>query len=1126
MRDPGGPRRHQKKHRGEPSPTEVEPLVGTVSEGDRRLSPRRLLVFRSHVDSMVRKRRTETSGPGESSESRGSSSPSGRAGPQRPSERGRGPQQQGGGTGRGWAPSSPQQPQQGGRGGGGYYQGRGGRPQPRDVQQLGASSQYQGRGGPQPRGGMPPQQQYGGRRGGRGMAAGRGVGPSAAGPSRPPAPELHQATQAPYQATQTAPSQASSSRLVEISTTEVAEQYQHLSIQGVASSSQAIQPVVLPASSSKSVRFPVRPGKGTFGVKCVVKANHFFAELPDKDLHQYDVSITPEVTSRVVNRAVMEQLVKHHRESCLGGRLPAYDGRKSLYTAGPLPFTSREFQITLVDEDDGSGMERRQRTFRIVIKLAARVDLHHLEMFLAGRQADAPQEALQVLDIVLRELPTARYLPVGRSFYSPDLGRRQQLGEGLESWRGFYQSIRPTQMGLSLNIDMSSTAFIEPLPVIDFVTQLLNRDVQSRPLSDADRVKIKKALRGVKVEVTHRGNMRRKYRISGLTSQATRELTFPVDERGTMKSVVQYFQETYGFTIQHTNWPCLQVGNQQRPNYLPMEVCKIVEGQRYSKRLNERQITALLKVTCQRPHDRELDIIETVHHNAYHEDPYAQEFGIKISEKLASVEARVLPAPWLKYHDTGREKDCLPRVGQWNMMNKKMVNGGRVSNWTCINFARNVQESVARGFCYELAQMCQISGMEFAREPVLPPLSARPDQVERALKARYHDAMSILQPQGKELDLLIVILPDNNGSLYGDLKRICETDLGLVSQCCLTKHVFRMSKQYLANVALKINVKVGGRNTVLMDALSRRIPLVSDQPTIIFGADVTHPHPGEDSSPSIAAVVASQDWPEVTKYAGLVCAQAHRQELIQDLFKVWQDPQRGTVTGGMIKELLVSFKRATGQKPQRIIFYRDGVSEGQFYQVLLYELDAIRKACASLESNYQPPVTFVVVQKRHHTRLFANNHNDERSVDRSGNILPGTVVDSKICHPTEFDFYLCSHAGIQGTSRPAHYHVLWDENKFTADALQTLTNNLCYTYARCTRSVSIVPPAYYAHLAAFRARFYMEPETSDSGSMASGAAAGRGVPPGGQRSTRIPGSAAVKPLPALKENVKRVMFYC
>lgn len=41
-----------------------------------------------------------------------------------------------------------------------------------------------------------------------------------------------------------------------------------------------------------------------------------------------------------------------------------------------------------------------------------------------------------------------------------------------------------------------------------------------------------------------------------------------------------------------------------------VQVCKIVEGQRYSKRLNEKQITALLKVTCQRPQERERDILE------------------------------------------------------------------------------------------------------------------------------------------------------------------------------------------------------------------------------------------------------------------------------------------------------------------------------------------------------------------------------------------------------------------------------------------------------------------------------------------------------------------------------------
>jgi len=41
---------------------------------------------------------------------------------------------------------------------------------------------------------------------------------------------------------------------------------------------------------------------------------------------------------------------------------------------------------------------------------------------------------------------------------------------------------------------------------------------------------------------------------------------------------------------------------------------------------------------------------------------------------------------------------------------------------------------------------------------------------------------------------------------------------------------------------------------VLNDAFEKRIPLLTDVPTIIFGADVTHPQPGEDSSPSIAAV--------------------------------------------------------------------------------------------------------------------------------------------------------------------------------------------------------------------------------------------------------------------------------
>jgi eukaryotic translation initiation factor 2C len=68
---------------------------------------------------------------------------------------------------------------------------------------------------------------------------------------------------------------------------------------------------------------------------------------------------------------------------------------------------------------------------------------------------------------------------------------------------------------------------------------------------------------------------------------------------------------------------------------------------------------------------------------------------------------------------------------------------------------------------------------------------------------------------------------------------------------------------------------------------------------------------------------------------------------------------------------------------------------------------------------------------------------------------------------------------LQGTSRPSHYHVLWDDNHFDADELQCLTYQLCHTYVRCTRSVSIPAPAYYAHLVAFRARYHLVEKEHD-----------------------------------------------
>ncbi|RDX94875.1 Protein argonaute MEL1, partial [Mucuna pruriens] len=395
------------------------------------------------------------------------------------------------------------------------------------------------------------------------------------------------------------------------------------------------------------------------------------------------VSFTPEIISKKVSRDVISLLVQAHRESALGNRLPAFDGRKSLFTAGPFPFESKEFVIKLVDDDNRQGSSsarrRRDREYRVTIRYANKTDLHHLFEFLSRRQLDCPQETIQALDVVLRATPSQHYNVVGRSFFSPVLGQTGSLGSGTEYWRGYYQSLRPTQMGLSLNIDVSARAFYEPIPVIEFIEKHFNLN-PTRPFSDHDRVKVKKALRGVKVEVTHGQNLRR-YKVTGLTTEPLRQLTFTVDDNSTKMSVVQYFREKYNISLKFSALPALQAGSDSKPIYLPMEVylcttlplCQIMAGQRYTKKLNEDQVTALLRATCQRPRDRENNIRQVVRQSNFSTDKFVRTFGIKVKEELTLIEARVLPPPMLKYHETGKESHVEPWMGQWNMINKCFI---------------------------------------------------------------------------------------------------------------------------------------------------------------------------------------------------------------------------------------------------------------------------------------------------------------------------------------------------------------------------------------------------------------------------------------------------------------------
>lgn len=118
-----------------------------------------------------------------------------------------------------------------------------------------------------------------------------------------------------------------------------------------------------------------------------------------------------------------------------------------------------------------------------------------------------------------------------------------------------------------------------------------------------------------------------------------------------------------------------------------------------------------------------------------------------------------------------------------------------------------------------------------------------------------------------------------------------------------------------------------------------------------------------------------------------------------------------------------------------------------------------------------------------------------QDVDRSGNLSPGLVVDKVVTHPFAYDFYMQAHGGLVGTARPTHYIVLVDDNKFKPDDLHRLTNGLCYSFARATRSVSVVSVCYYADMICSKARalVYEEESFSDTQTVSSVASGPRGL---------------------------------
>ncbi|XP_073158213.1 protein argonaute 4-like [Henckelia pumila] len=872
---------------------------------------------------------------------------------------------------------------------------------------------------------------------------------------------------------------------------------------------------------NKVIRHPMaRPGRGSRGNKVPILTNHFKVNVKSIDgyFFHYSVALFYEdgrpVDGKGVGRKLLDR-VQETYESELAGKVFAYDGEKSLFTVGPLPRNKLEFTVVLDDaassrnngnaspgghespnESDKKRIRRsyHSKTFKVEISFAAKIPMQAIGNALRGQESENSQEALRVLDIVLRQHAARQgCLLVRQSFFHNDPKNFAPVGGGVLGCRGFHSSFRATQSGLSLNIDVSTTMIIQPGPLVDFLIE--NQNVKD-PFS-LDWAKAKRTLKNLRVKTVPTNQ---EYKITGLSEKPCREQTFTLklkarDKDGepqtTDVTVYDYFVNHRNIDLRYSaDLPCINVGKPKRPTYIPVELCSLVSLQRYTKALTSFQRASLVEKSRQKPQERMSVLSNALKTNNYDSEPMLRSSGVSISSSFTQVEGRILPPPKLK---VGNGEEMFTRNGKWNFNNKKFIDASKIERWAVVNFSARCD---VRGLIRDLTRIGEMKGIkveapfdvfeensQFRRAPPLV-------RVEKMLE----EVQSKLPGQPK---FLLCLLPERkNCDIYGPWKRKNLSEFGIVTQCLCP---MRVNDQYLTNLLLKINAKLGGLNTSLAGEISSSLPVVSKIPTLILGMDVSHGSPGQSDIPSIAAVVSSRQWPSVSRYRACVRTQSRKVEMIDSLFKRVSD----TEDEGIIRELLVDYYTSSGKrKPDQIIIFRDGVSESQFNQVLNIELNQIIEACKFLDEKWSPKFVVIVAQKNHHTKFFQPNSPE--------NVPPGTVIDNTICHPKNYDFYLCAHAGMIGTSRPTHYHVLLDQVGFSADDLQELVHSLSYVYQRSTTAISVVAPICYAHLAASQLGTWMKfEEISETSSSHNGGSAAPAVPP----------------MPKLQENVRNSMFF-
>uniref|UniRef100_S4RV64 PAZ domain-containing protein n=1 Tax=Petromyzon marinus TaxID=7757 RepID=S4RV64_PETMA len=385
---------------------------------------------------------------------------------------------------------------------------------------------------------------------------------------------------------------------------------------------------------------PLRPSLGSLGRTIRLQANFFQVDIPKGFLQHYEVEVKPDKCPRRVNREVVLHMVQHYKQ-IFGERKPVYDGRQNLYTATPLPIGWDRVNLQCSILANAKDLV----FFNSIEYISSYID--YAENVLKNDIIQSSvYDTFQCQPLVLKHRQTHRICPAGCEYFVLSQGWQCPV-------RG--KAVCPCLFKRMLAMAVSATAFYKAQPVVEFLCEILgvhSLDDQRKPLTDSQRVAFTKEITGLKVEITHCGQMKRKYRVCSVSRKSASHQTFPLQlESGqTVEcSVAHYFREKHKLQLRYPHLPCLQVGQKEKHTYLPLEVCNIVPGQRCIRRLTDSQTSTMIKATARSAPDRQEEISKLMKNANFKGDPFMREFEIRVRDDMTEVTGRVLPAPMLQY---------------------------------------------------------------------------------------------------------------------------------------------------------------------------------------------------------------------------------------------------------------------------------------------------------------------------------------------------------------------------------------------------------------------------------------------------------------------------------------------